>query len=328
MSLIGSLNSGVSALQAFEQGIEVIGNNISNVNTTGYKDETTEYSESFSNMLRDSAPAPSGGKGSNTDAMQIGTGVQIASISSNLTQGALESTGVNTNLAIAGNGYFTVVDPSSNSTYVTRDGDFHLDSNGYLVTSNGDRVQGLSDGSVTYTATDVNGTLTYTPAVTPPSTVGDLQVSYSPTIGNGLVNNTGGAFTDAQVAAGAPSLQNFTVDSSGNVVMSLSNGDTFTSGQVLLQNFSDPNALVSEGNNLYGNLSAAGPIGGSSLTAANNTAGTNGLGSIQSGALEQSNVDLSAEMANLITAERSFQAGSRVITVSDTVLQEIVNLTH
>lgn len=94
----------------------------------------------------------------------------------------------------------------------------------------------------------------------------------------------------------------------------------------MLQNFSDPGALTREGSNLFSGFSAAGPIGGIGLTAANNSPGSNGLGRIQSGTLELSNVDLSAEFADLITTQRAFQAASRVITVSDTVLDDVVNL--
>jgi flagellar hook protein FlgE len=97
-------------------------------------------------------------------------------------------------------------------------------------------------------------------------------------------------------------------------------------GQVLIQNFEDPSALVNLGNNLYGNVDAAGPQGGTSLTAANNTPGLNGNGSIEVGTLETSNVDLTQEMTNLITAQRSFQAASQVITTSDSILDSIVHL--
>jgi len=202
-----------------------------------------------------------------------------------------------------------------------------LDSQGYLVTSQGYRLQGLSNGSAAYAATtDANGALVYTQTPTAPSTLGDIQINFNISIGNGLTNNTAGAYTDAQVTAGAPSMVNFTVDQSGNVVETLSNGDTFDRGQVLMQNFQDPSALVSDGHNLYSNIDAAGPVGGSSLTAANNTAGSNGLGNIEVGTLEGSNVDLTQEFANLITAQRSFQAASRVITTSDTILDEIIHL--
>lgn len=328
MSLIGSLTSGVSALDAFEKGIEVIGNNIANVNTTGYKNQDVNYSDSFSNLLRQSTPAPAGGQGSNTDAMQIGTGVQVAAVSADFSQGTLTTTGKPTDLGIAGNGFFEVRDPVNGAEYVTRAGDFRLDDQGYLVTSQGYRVQGLADGTATYSATDVGGVLTYAQTATPPSTVGDIKVDFNIGLGNGLTNDTGGSFTDAQVEAGKPSLQSFTIDQSGNIVLALSNGDSLIRGKVLLQNFSDPNALIGQGNNLYANFDAAGPIGGSTMSSNDNTPGTNGLGKIQVGALEQANVDLSAEFANLITAQRSFQAGSRIVTVSDSILEEVVNLKH
>ena len=70
----------------------------------------------------------------------------------------------------------------------------------------------------------------------------------------------------------------------------------------------------------------AGPIGGVGLSDINNTPGTNGLGRIQVGTLELSNVDLSREFADMIVVQRSFQAGSRVVTVSDSMLEEVINL--
>jgi len=92
-----------------------------------------------------------------------------------------------------------------------------------------------------------------------------------------------------------------------------------------MQNFSDPQGLIKEGNNLFSSLGAAGPLGGAaSPTPA--PPGTNGLGRIQSGALELSNVDLASEFTNLITTQRAYQANARVITTSDEMLQELVNL--
>ena len=72
MALIGSLTSGVSALITFEKGMEVIGNNIANVNTTGFKTTRMEYADAFSNVLQTSTPPPISGIGSNTPAKQIG----------------------------------------------------------------------------------------------------------------------------------------------------------------------------------------------------------------------------------------------------------------
>jgi flagellar hook protein FlgE len=89
-----------------------------------------------------------------------------------------------------------------------------------------------------------------------------------------------------------------------------------------LQNFQNPGALVSQGNNLYSNMTEAGPL------TAMGAPGSSGLGSIQSGALELSNVDLSTEMANLITAQRAFEANSKIVTTSDEILQDVVNMKH
>ena len=100
----------------------------------------------------------------------------------------------------------------------------------------------------------------------------------------------------------------------------LSDNTEFVRGQVLLQNYSNPGALIKEGANLYSATVAAGAL--SQPTPPQ----TNGLGGIQSGALEMSNVDLTTEMVNLITAQRAFQANARVITTSDEILQEVAGL--
>jgi flagellar hook protein FlgE len=287
------MTSGVSAMESFEQGLSVIGNNIANVNTTAFKSGSTSYANSFSNILQSSSPAPGTGSGSDTNTIEVGTGVNVAGVTTNFTQGSLQSTGVASDLAISGNGFFVVQDPSDGTDYATRAGNFTVNSQGYLVTSQGFEVQGLTGGS----------------AGTAPSTVGPVKVGTPP--------------------AGTQ-LESYTIDGSGNFVETYSDGSTATTNQILMQNFQNPSALTSIAGNLYSNLTAAQPVSGTStLSAANNTAGTNGLGTIQSGALELSNVDLTNEFANLITTQRSFEAGSRLITISDTILEDIVNLkTH
>jgi len=289
MSLIGTLTSGVSSLSAFTRGLEAIGNNIANVNTTGYKSSTISFSDSFSNMLRGAVPA--NGLASNLTAEQIGTGVKISHAESHFTQGALTTTGLNTDVGISGNGFFRVRNPVDSSEFVTRSGDFRMDSQGYLVTSQGFRVRGFTGGT----------------ASAAPTALGDVKLGTPPT---------------------GSELDSFSFDHQGNLVEFYSDGSSITTNRVLLQNFSDPTALVKSGNNLYTGFSAAGPIGGSTLTVANNSPGGNGLGSIEGGTLELSNVDLTNEFAQMITTQRSFQAASRVITVSDQVLEEIVNLKH
>jgi flagellar hook protein FlgE len=326
MSLVGTLNAGVSALTTFSHGIQVISNNIANVNTMGFKGSRTEYTDTFSNMLQQATPSPASGLTSNRDSIQLGNGVRLGSVSSTFNQGTLTTTGSSTDLGLSGAGFFRVRDSANNVEYVTRSGDFRLDDQGYLVTSDGFRVQGLLDGAATFDATSVGGSLTYTKTETPPTAVGDIRIDFDIAIGSGLTNSTGGAFTDAEVVAGKPTMRSFTIDPQGNVVIGLSNGDTFVRGRVLLQNFRDPNALTREGKNLFSGFAPAGPIGGVALTELNNTAGTNGLGRIEAGTLELSNVDLGQEFAEMIVVQRSFQAASRVITVSDSMLEEVVNL--
>jgi fagellar hook-basal body proteins len=278
------MGSGVSALQTFMKGLEVIGNNIANVNTTGFKGSTAKYADSFSNILVQSS---SNGV-TTTPAVAVGTGVTLSGVTTNYTQGALSPTGKSTDLGISGNGFFRVKNPNSGEEYVTRAGDFRWDEQGYLVTNDGYRVQGLVG--------------------TPPTTVGDIKL--------------------ATLAPTAPQLQSVAIDRSGNVIESYADGSTAVSGQVLLQNFKDPAALVKQGNNLYSGIEAAGPSNGSValLADGSNQPGSNGLGYIQSGTLELSNVDLTEQFSELITTQRSFQAGSRLLTVSDSVLEDIVNL--
>src|SRR5690606_17020390 len=298
MSLIGTLTSGVSALRSFTKGLEVIGNNIANVNTTGYKGATVTFAESFSNTLRSSAPSSAGA--SNQPAMQVGTGVRLASIGARFTPGALSGTGVATDLGISGNGFFRVRNPLDGSEFVTRAGAFRIDDQGYLVTAQGFRVQGVTG--------TVAGGLT--------TTVGDIRLSQPPDL--------------PPCAAPTAKRQAFSIDRQGNIVEFFSDGTSATSNRILLQNFSDPSGLQKFGDNLYTGLNAAGPIGGLGLdgdpATSSNLPGEDGMGTIESGSLELSNVDLTEEFANMITTQRSFQAASRLVTVSDAVLEEVVNL--
>jgi len=328
MPLIGIMTSGVSALKAFSKGMEVIGDNIANVNTTAFKTSRAQYADNFGNILQRSASSPSDGDGSNVITMQVGEGVHVSSIKADFRQGSINTTGQPADFGISGNGFFRVRDVLGQKDYATRAGDFRIDDQGYLVTTGGLRVQGLSDGVGNMEATVVDGKLAYAlTSTTAPSTVGDLRVNTGITIADGtMTNNTGGAFTDAEVEAGAPKIMGFGVNSAGDMVLQLTNGEAFTRGQMLLQNYQDVNALTREAGNLFSGLQTANPIGGLALTAASNTPGLSGNGQVQQGVLELANVDLTEEFSQLIATQRSFQAGSRVITTADSILEEIVNL--
>jgi flagellar hook protein FlgE len=281
--MLDSLSSAVSGLDAFQQQMNVIGNNIANLDTTGFKAARSEFGEAFSNTLQAATAATSNTDG--TNAMQVGTGVTTVGITDNWAPGAVNSTGVSSDLAISGNGFFLVTDPVSGTQYATQDGTFSVNASGYLVNATGQQVQGYTDTGL--------------------SQLGSIQI-----------NATGAPSTSSPTAT----MVSYGINAQGIVTVNLSDGTSFTRGQVLLQNYEDPQALVSAGNNLYTNMSAAGGM------AAAAAPGSNGMGAIESGALELSNVDLSQEMANLITAQRGFEANSKMITTSDEVLQDTVNM--
>ena len=157
------LTSGVSALKSFTRGIEVIANNIANVNTTAFKASRVDYSDSFSNLLKQSSVSPSGSSGSNQTSSQVGTGVQVGAISSRFTQGQLNTTGITTDLGIVGEGFFKVEDTINNVSLATRAGNFRLDDRSYMVNPQGFRLQGLTGGTITYDVTDVGGEMVFTP---------------------------------------------------------------------------------------------------------------------------------------------------------------------
>jgi flagellar hook protein FlgE len=286
--MVRSLTSGVSGIQQFQTKMDVIGNNIANVNTTGFKSGRVDFADAFSQTLRSSAAAS--GSASATPAIQVGSGVTTAAIKNIYTQGSIARTGYETDLAISGDGYFIVRDPISQVEYATRAGDFRLDGNGYLTNNSGLHVQGYDDIAL--------------------SNVGDVVID---TLQRPTTADPNATMTD------------FSIDPQGHIVVKLSDGSEYTRGQILLQKFSDEQALTKAGLNLYSSIGAAGPLGGSA-TPTPAAPGTNGLGSLESGALELSNVDLANEFANLITTQRSFQANARIITTSDEMLQELVNL--
>lgn len=270
--MLSSLNSGVSGIQQMQQRMNVIGNNIANVNTTGFKEGRALFADSFSQAI--------GGP-----SFQVGSGVTTSSIRNQFSQGSISQTGNPSDLAIDGNGFFVVSNPADGGTFASRSGEFHTDTSGYLVNDVGFRVQGYSDSAL--------------------STRGDI-----------MIDATGAPAT----AAPGATVKSFAFDPQGKLTVTLSDGTSFVRGQVLLQNFANPQALVKEGGNLYSGMAAAGPLSQTSAPK------SDGLGAIAGGALETSNVDLTTEFASLITTQRAFQANAKIITTSDEMLQDAINI--
>lgn len=216
-----SLDSGISALGQFQQKLNVTANNIANIETVGYKTASINFADTLSQTL--GGPGPAG-------TMQVGTGIHTASITSQFTPGSVASTGSPNDLAISGSGFFLVKDPTTGNSFVTRDGQFNIDANGYLLTSSGMRVQGYTDSTLT--------------------TMGDIQIT----------NN---------VAGSTAVISGYTFGSDGKISVKLSDGSQITRGQILLQNFTSPQQLLKVGENLYSGIALAGPLAAATAPGSN-----------------------------------------------------------
>ncbi|MFN8009007.1 MAG: flagellar hook protein FlgE [Terriglobia bacterium] len=131
-----SLYSGLSGLNANALQLSLIGNNLANVNTPGFKSSTASFQDLLSQTLT------GGSSAGNINFLQVGLGVTAAATNQNFSQGSLQSTGISTNVAIQGEGFFIV--KGDQGVNYTRAGDFHIDASGNLVTSDGALVQGYT----------------------------------------------------------------------------------------------------------------------------------------------------------------------------------------
>ncbi|MGA8939639.1 MAG: flagellar hook protein FlgE [Acidobacteriaceae bacterium] len=174
---MASFSVPLSGLQASSSDLDVIGNNLANLNTDGYKNQTISFGDIFSQMQ---------GTSGNGDPIQIGSGVQVESTSSDLTDGSVTSTGDPSNMALQGNGYFVVSDDGATS--YTRDGNFSVNSSGQLTTADGQLVMGFpavngvvsTSGALAPISVNSNGTI---PAAPTSSFQVDANLDSSSTVG-------------------------------------------------------------------------------------------------------------------------------------------------
>lgn len=259
--MIRSLYSAVSGMRNHQVRMDVIGNNIANVNTTGFKAGRVNFQDILIQNIRGNSLSQLGVNSINPS--QIGLGMAVESIDSFFGQGSMTITGRVLDLAIDGNGFF-VVEDSNEKKYYTRDGAFYIDNNGDLVNASGYYVLG-SDGS--------------------------------------KINLGGGE-----------NIETIRIDKSGKIYL---NDETTEVATIGIDNYLNPENLSKAGNNLYkvpdNNANPGEPF-------------TEGRGSVQSGNLEMSNVDLTNEFANMIVTQRGYQANARLVTVSDQMLQELIDL--
>lgn len=324
--------SGISGLRNFQTKLDVIGNNIANVNTYGFKKGRTI----FKDLISQTVSGASGGNDTRggVNAKQVGLGSQIAAIDTIHLGGSTQYTGNTLDLAIAGDGFFQVADgidvlPDgsgealfTNPVY-TRAGNFYMDNDGYIVNADGKFVVGYGatgwDGVLDPTAV-ADGYPLASEVTSDPEAVGNLSENPGELFTDGIspvefADGTG-AYTPLRIPTNA---QSMSVEQDGTVTFVDSEGQLRWAGQLVLAKFSNPGGLQKIGGNYFRESANSGvPLF---------QVGTKeGLGEIETGFLEMSNVDLAEEFTEMIVAQRGFQANTRIITTSDEILQELVNL--
>ena len=218
--------------------------------------------------------------------IQVGLGVQLAATAMNLGQGSAETTGRPTDLMISGDGMFVV--QTGGEQLFTRAGAFSFDDQGKLVTPTGARVQGYL-----------------------------LDATGAPT--GGLIDMS---LDDANAQPAVPvgvTLKSYSFGPDGVLTGVYDDGISRKLGQLALADFNNPMGLERVGDTAFRDSPSSGAVN-------LGVSGQGRRGTMMVGSLEMSNVDLAAEFTNLILAQRGFQASSRVITTSDQVLEDLVNL--
>lgn len=285
--MIKSMFSAVSGLRSHQTMMDVIGNNIANINTPGFKASRVAFTDVYYQTLSTST-APTAAAGGGTNMKQIGYGATTASIDLLNTRGGYGQTDKTTDVYISGEGYLVAQDGSGDVHY-TRVGNLSFDGMGNLVDANGSYILG-QDGGTTGEVMDP-----YDPDN--PIAIGDI----------GVIN------------VDLTQYSSLAIGSNGNITGVDAAGVTTVLGQIALAAFANPDALAQEGS-LY--MKPTGNSGAPIFT----PPGSVIAGIFVTGGLEMSNVDLSKQLTDMIIAERGFQANSRVITTSDEILQDLVNL--
>ncbi|MGE8204076.1 flagellar hook protein FlgE [Heyndrickxia sp. NPDC080065] len=397
--MLRSMYSGISGMKNFQTKLDVIGNNIANVNTYGFKKGRVTFKDTMNQMISGASGAQNNRGGKNP--MQVGLGSTLASIDLIDTQSSMQTTGRALDLGIDGDGYFIV--SQGNQNYYTRAGNFYLDNTGTLVNADGLKVQqydetgrlkdivvdvnsvlpsqktkeievvgnlpssvsGNTEQTQQIEVVDANGkkhvldlktsssngttwTLTFEDKTLDPAVTLPVTLTYDSV--NKKWNNDGSTITlPINSGNGTPSylsvkldlskltfggeelkavvtpdgqeqgsLESFNIGSMGEINGVYSNGKVVEIGKLAIAKFSNPAGLQKAGSNLL--------LASVNSGTANYGVPGNGRGTLTPGALEMSNVDLSEEFTDMIVAQRGFQANTRIITTSDEILQELMNL--
>jgi flagellar basal-body rod protein FlgG len=260
--MIRALYTAASGMSAQQLNLDTIANNLANSATAGFRKRRLE----FHDMIYQNLVTPGAAQSQQTIAagLQVGLGAKSSATEIIQTQGDLKQTGNQLDVAIQGAGFFTVIRPDGTNAY-TRDGSFHLNNQGGLVSADGDLLN---------------------PQITIPANATSVSITQY-----GVVNVTLPGQAIAQQI-----------------------------GQIQLATFANPGGLDSIGGNLMTETLAS----GNAITG--NPGGTEGLGTLQQGYVEGSNVDVVEEFVQMILAQRAYESNSKVAKAADDMYEQINNI--
>lgn len=300
------MNAAIAGLKAHQTRMDVISNNIANVNTWGYKTRSANFHDAvYSNTITGSGGYAENGKLGGINTSQIGYGATVSSIGTNYSTGSGNYTGNPLDCMIDGPAFFIVGPFNGNNGTATpidndklkdsglslsRVGMFTPDSNGYLVDNTGNYVYGYA------VKDDTTNPVTYDDQLTP------IRIPSDPADPNG----------------GRYQIQTWTIGKDGTVAGVDINSKPVAIGKIAVATVENPNGLEQQSGYLYGIGDNAGIVMATQTTDA--------TGPINSNFLEMSNVDLASDIATMITTQRGYQANTKIITVTDEMLEQLVNM--
>ncbi len=298
--MVGSMFAAVAGLKTHQNRMDVISNNIANINTWGYKAQSANFTDTLYHTQKTGQAngGPANGELGGINTSQIGYGVDIGSISVNYTTGSRSLTGKANELMIDGPAFFIVGPWMGNSPAGgLQNGQGTLDATSGAMLS---RVGILGKDSEGYLVDD-SGYYVYGYAAQ------GGQIQYDQLTRISLRDNNGQDYASITFQQDG-TITGVTLDGSNTVVL----------GKLAVANVSNTNGLEKDGGYYY----TIGPNAGTVTVMQTN----NATGNILSGYLEMSNTNLADEMANMIITQRGYQANTKMITVTDEMLQELVNM--
>ena len=327
--MLRSMYSGISGMRSNQTKLDVIANNIANVSTTSFKSGRVQFSDMLYQNAGE-ATSPTTTKGG-TNAKQVGLGAKLSSINKMMGQGNMISTGRKLDVCVDGEGYLIVAsgpsggeinstgnkvasatdaDKKMSSLLYTRDGNLCLDKDGNLLTTDGYRIMGYNIDGVTRTANAAKTGFAITGAPE-----ADTAKGKSNTLLPLAIPDT----------VNGEKVKQFNIGADGIISVNLAGGSRVAIGQIAMAAFTNPEGLTAVGANRLDASSNSGEAVVMSEKGAT-TSNSGAFGSINSGTLEASNVDLTEQFTEMITATRSFQASSKMISNGDEILQTITGL--